>query len=156
MGQIIHPVPVDYGDIDFSWMVGRVIIEVSLLEGGFWRFHFGPDSSIDTQCPWRILEHGRVAVSGEDHGQQFGLPAPVDAVARATLLIASVSITAVELRKGTADILIDFAGDRRLEIIPFSSGYEGWQVRDPFGVSFYAHGGGQISRWPADGRERGR
>jgi hypothetical protein len=32
MGQVIHTVPVDYGDIDFSWMVGRVITEVSLLD----------------------------------------------------------------------------------------------------------------------------
>jgi hypothetical protein len=48
----------------------------------------------------------------------------------------------VQLREGTADLII--AGARwRLEIIPFSSGYESWQMQDPFGNSFVAQGGGE-------------
>lgn len=39
----------------------------------------------------------------------------------------------------------DFSDDVRLEIIPISSGYEGWQMMNPFGTGFFARGGGQIS-----------
>ncbi len=86
-------------------------------------------------------------MSSEDHGHKFGLPAPIDAVAMGMALLAGQSITAVQLLESTADILIDFTGDIRLEIIPTSAGYENWELHDPSGTSYVAQGGGQISRW---------
>lgn len=44
----------------------------------------------------------------------------------------------------------DFSDDVRLEIIPISSGYEGWQMMNPFGTEFFARGGGQISLGKAE------
>jgi hypothetical protein len=147
MGQVIHPSPVRYKDIDLSWMVGQVITQVSFHEPTQWSFVFGPESGIGVECLWRIVEHDRVVLTGEDHGHQFGLPTPVDAVAKSTVLIVGHRIAAVQLREATADILIEFSGGLRLEIIPTSSGYESWQLRDPFGASYFAQGGGQICRW---------
>ena len=88
--------------------------------------------------------HGTIVVSSEDHGQQFGLPAPIDAAARATSLLEDAKVREVKVREGTADILISLAGDIHLEIIPFSSGYEGWQVTCPSGHQIIAQGGGQL------------
>jgi len=147
MDRIIHPEPTSSDDIDLSWMVGRVITDVSFHEPTVWRFSFGREANITVECPWRILDHGRLACSGDDHGQRFGLPAPVDTVAEATHLLSADAVTAVQLREGSADLVIEFSPHLRLEIIPISRGYESWQLSDPFGTSYVAQGGGQICRW---------
>lgn len=133
--------------VDFAWMIGQRIIQVSFNEPSLWFFSFGAKTDIAAQCPWRVLEHGSIAVSHEDHGQKFGLPAPIDAAARASSLLAGVEIKEVKVREGTADILIILARDICLEIIPFSSGYEGWQITCPSGHQVIAQGGGQLCTW---------
>ena len=135
-------------DIDLSWMVGCVIAEVAFLEPETWRFLIGTNVWIAAECPWRIVRDGRIALSSVDHGQIFGLPAPIDAAAAATSLFASGSISAAHLREGTADLLIDFEGNLRLEIIPLSSGYESFEWADPSGDCFFVQGGGNIVRFP--------
>lgn len=135
-------------DIDFSWMRGRTVVEVAFLEPDYWDFVVGPKLCIRAECPWRIIRDGRIALSSDDHSQKFGLPAHIDAAAAATELLARATISAVQLREGTADLLIDFSGGLRLEIIPLSSGYESWQWTDPTGHSFFVQGGGNIVRCP--------
>ena len=131
---------------DFSWMVGRHV-EVSYLEPSLWFFSFGDSLGVSVECPWRLIHQGGIAVSGDDHRQQFGLPAPIDAAVRATSLLTGALVRRVEVRDGTADLYFDFDGDWRLEIIPFSSGYESWKVSAPLGKSIVAQGGGQLSAW---------
>ena len=131
---------------DFSWMVGRQVA-VSFSEPSMWFFSFGGSLGISVECPWRLLEHGQIAVSYADHRQQFGLPAPVDAAALASSLLAGSVIRRVEVREGVADLFIDFDEGRRLEIVPFSSGYESWQVSAPTGKQIIAQGGGRLSAW---------
>jgi hypothetical protein len=95
MGRVIYPSAVGYKDIDLSWMAGRVIVAVSFDEPTLWSFAFGPEAGIGVECLWRIVEHGKVVLTGEDHGHQFGLPAPVDAVAKSTELLAGRHVSAV-------------------------------------------------------------
>lgn len=147
MDHVIHPEPANPGDLDLSWMVGRIITHVTLLQPHVWQFFFGEEAVLTVECPWRILEHGHLVCSGEDHGQQFGLPAPVDAAALAMQLLSTATVTTAHLREGAADILIDFTENRRLEIITLSRGYESWQLADPFGASFVAQGGGRVCTW---------
>ena len=59
-------------------------------------------------------------------------------------LLAGAEVHDVELRDGTLDLLIDFDGERSLEIIPISSGYESWQFSAPNGMSVIAQGGGNL------------
>lgn len=131
---------------DFSWMVGRHA-QVSFSEPATRVVTFGDSLSIRVDCPWRLIHDGGIAVSSDDHRQQFGLPAPVDSAERATSLLAGLAVQCVEIREGTADLFIDFEQGCRLEIIPFSSGYESWQVSTPSGKSVVAQGGGQLSAW---------
>jgi hypothetical protein len=131
---------------DFTWMVGRRA-QVSFGEPATWFVGLGDSLSISVDCPWRLIHDGGIAVSSDDHRQQFGLPAPIDAAGRASSLLAGAVVRRVEVREGTADLFIDFDGDRRLEIIPFSSGYESWQVSTPSGKQVIAQGGGQLSAW---------
>lgn len=88
-----------------------------------------------------------MAVTSEDDGQKFGLPAPVDAALRAADMLRGIKVLAVRLQGGTADIRLDFADDFRLDVIPSSSGYESWQISAPGGHWLVAQGGGQICHW---------
>jgi hypothetical protein len=131
---------------DFSWMIGRTL-SVEFSEPNNWWFSFEDSVGISVECPWRIIEDGSISVSGDDHRQQFGLPAPIDAAAFATQRLAGTPITRVEVRSGTADLVLNLEGGLRLEILPFSSGYESWQVVRPDGKHVVAQGGGQLSSW---------
>ncbi len=131
---------------DFSWMNGRKV-EFSFSEPATWFVTFGDSLTISVCCPWRLIRHGGIAVSSDDHLQKFGLPAPIDAAERATSLLADSTVERVELREGTADLFVYFQDDCRLEIIPLSSGYESWQVSTPSGKRVIAQGGGQLSAW---------
>ena len=130
-------------------MVNRTIQEVRFNEPTQCSFSFSPTIGIWAECPWRLLQAGRVAISSEDHLQQYGLPAPLDAAAVASALLESRPITHVQVRDGTADLFLDFSGGIRLEIIPISSGYESWGVTTPSGFEVIAQGGGQLSGWQA-------
>jgi hypothetical protein len=90
-----------------------------------------------------------VAISSEDHLQQYGLPAPIDAAAVAADILASRAIAHVEVKDGTADLVLEFADGLRLEFLPISSGYESWGVTTPSGFQVVAQGGGQLSGWRA-------
>jgi len=151
MGQFIYSSVVAYKDMDLSWMVGRVITQVLFYDPTPWDFLFGSEAQLRVDCLWRILEDGRIVLTREDHGHQFGLPAPVDAVAKSAELLAGRRITAAQLREGTADMVIEFSGGLLLEVIQNSLGYESWQLRDPSGTSYVAQGGGQLSTWKPDG-----
>jgi Family of unknown function (DUF6188) len=147
MSQIIYPTPVGYGAIDLSWIVGRAVTDVSFVEPNLWRFFFGEPEHIDVECLWRIIKGEHIVRTSEDHGQQFGLPAPVDSAQEAAVLLSQATIVVGNVREATADILIEFSGGLRLEIISDSSGYESWQLYAPAGVCFVAQGGGQICTW---------
>jgi len=150
MGHVIYPQPTSPSDVDLSWMIGRTITSVGFHEPIYWSFQFGEEAHISVECPWRILKRGRTVRSSEDHKQQYGLPAPIDAAAEATKLLSAVKVTTAQLRIGTSDILVEFSEHLRLEIIPISSGYEGWQMTDPFRTEYFAQGGGQICVWRGD------
>jgi len=144
----ISPIAVAPNDfIDLSWLIGRTAESITFDKPSFWVFKFGPDALISVECLWRIIQQSRVVLTSEDHGQRFGLPAPVDAKAECIALLNGQAVTAASLKVVTADLVITFSSDLRLEIIPTSSGYESWQMRDPTGANYVAQGGGQISKW---------
>lgn len=138
MGKVIYPQPTNPSEIDLSWMAGRTITDVSFEEPVHWTFSFGKRGHIGVECPWRILKQGYTTLSSSD---------ATDPSVEATKLLSAVKIDAAQLRVGTSDILIDFSGDLRLEILPISSVYEGWKMVDPFGTEFFAQGGRQICIW---------
>ena len=134
---------------DFSYIVGRVITDVKHIEPSQWSFTVGLSLSVGVECPWRILDAGRIAISSEDHLQQYGLPDRLDAASIAANLLASRPITRVEVRESTADLLLEFEGHLSLEVIPFSTGYESWNIFGPSGFHVVAQGGGQLCIWGA-------
>jgi hypothetical protein len=134
-------------DLDVSWMVGRAFAEVKFSAPASWFFQFGERIEIRTESVWRIVVGGHIALSSEDHEQQYGLPSPVDAEARCRSLIVQVRIERAEVREETRDIVIVFESGARLEILPVSSGYESWEVAGPDGTHAVAQGGGNLAEW---------
>lgn len=131
---------------DFSWMAGRHV-KVSYSEPSWWFFDLGESLKISVECPWRLIYSGNIKVSSDNHRQKFGLPAPIDSATSTTSFLADTVIQHVQVKEGTLDLLIDFEGDYRLEIIPISSGYESWEVEGPAGKHIVAQGGGQFAEW---------
>jgi len=125
-------------------MVGRKV-EVQFEAPLSWFFRLGDSLCISVECPWRVVANGTIAVSGDDHEQRFGLPEPIDSAQKASSLLAGHVVRNVEVSSGTADLRIFFDKEVQLEIIPFSSGYEGWQVSTPSGETVIAQGGGNLA-----------
>lgn len=131
---------------DVSWMVGRSV-NVSTPNGHQWFFNLGDTSCISVECPWRLLLNEKIDVSSEDHNQKYGLLAPIDAAAKANKLLSGLSVVGAEIRHGTGDLLVNFEGDIRLEVIPFFRGYEAWQLTTPQGRVLLAGCGGELFAW---------
>ena len=136
MSNIIHAVPIDIGSVDLLWMVGYSVTEVILREPTLWVFTLSGGGSICTESSWRVLADDKFAVSDSD---EYPSPATLSALSGAL-------VTGAEIRKGAADLVVSFSGERQLEIVSINRGYEAWQIYGPAGTS-YAAQGGQISTW---------
>lgn len=133
--------------IEFKWMIGRKTIKISFRKPESWDFNFAGGGSLSVNCPWRILKNGHIVVSNEDHMQQYGLLKSIEAGQVASELLGSNGIMDVQVREGTADLFLSFDHDIQLQVLPFSSGYESWQLNDLDGNSIIAQGGGNIVTW---------
>jgi hypothetical protein len=124
------------------WLIGRRFESLVAREGD-WLFAFDSRATLSVLCLWRLLENGRIERTSDDHGHQFGLPAPVDAAEACNRLLAKKVVSDVALREGTLDITIRFESGHVLEIIPNSAGYEAWGAYSGTEM-FHAIGGGEI------------
>lgn len=109
-----------------------------------WVLVFDDDASVVVSCLWRLIERGRIRFTSNDEGQQFGLPAPVDAAAELNRRIANAKVDVVTLRDNTLDLELLFDTGHVLQIIPDSSGYESWTA-DERSTQFIAIGGGELA-----------
>jgi hypothetical protein len=111
---------------DISWMVGQSLSEIRYRDPGNWWLHFANGGSLHTESAWRFLVAGRIKLTSQDHGQWFGLPAPVNAEAELWSLLSGKTVQTAEIRDETHDMIITFDSDWRLEIVTLSSAYEIW------------------------------
>ena len=131
-------------NVDFKWMMGRKVINISFRKPESWDFDLEGGGSLSVDCPWRILKDGHIVISNEDHMQKYGLSEPINSGQAATKILVPNHIIDVQVHDGTADLIISFDQNKQLQILPISSGYESWQVNDPNGKSIIAQGGGNI------------
>lgn len=116
-----------------------------------WVFRFGPSASLRVAAPWRIIGKGRIELGHEDHGQQFGLPRPVDGSATAMQLLRGRPVRTFTIAATSADASIDFGDGYLLQIFNSSSGYEGWTLSEVGGRQIIAQGGGSVVTLPKAG-----
>lgn len=137
--------------VQLGWLVGRRFQSLSRREYD-WVAVFDRDAKIVIECLWRLVQSDRIQVTSEDDGQQFGLPAPLDAAAEVNARIAEAAVEAVEVRQGLLDLTLHFSAGHTLQIVPDSSGYEAWNVSNG-SKQFIAIGGGELAVF--DGARRG-
>jgi hypothetical protein len=140
----IHPMgsEIERSMSALDWLVSRRF-ESLVKRDCDWVFQFDKHVTVVVRCLWRLLENGRIRVTGEDHGHIFGLPAPVDCEALVNERLSGAVIHAVELREGTLDFRLQFDSGAVIEFLPNSAGYEAWQVSRA-GQQLIAVGGGEL------------
>ena len=113
-----------------SLLLGHRLDDVVKLDYT-WQFVFSDGVSLQVGCLWRLVVAGKLTLTSEDHGHQFGLPAPVDCVVELRREIVGAAVGDLKVRAGTIDITLAFGSGRTLEVIPTSAGYEAWKVSAP-------------------------
>lgn len=127
---------------DLSWLTEHRLDSVVRNEFN-WDFVFSAAVNLRAECLWRLLIADRIILTSEDHGHQFGLPAPVDCVTELRERVVGANVDAVSVREGTLDLAIHFQTGATLELIPDSSGYEAWQLGGR-NMLVIATGGGRL------------
>src|ERR1022692_4639653 len=112
---------------ELSWLVGHSFQALTKREFD-WVLVFDKKVSLVIECLWRLVENGRIRFTSQDDGQQFGLPAPVDAAGEVNRRLGRSLVEAVELRAGLLDLDLRFSTGHIFQIIPNSSGYEAWNL----------------------------
>lgn len=126
-----------------DWLVKRRLRSMLRREHD-WVFEFDGPATLTVECLWRLLKDGRIRLTSEDDGQQFGLPAPVVGAEETGRYLVGGSIESVDLRAGTLDLDLRFDTGHVLQVLPDSAGYEAWKVTD-LGREFIAVGGGELA-----------
>ncbi len=110
-----------------------------------WCFDFQGGLCLRVASPWRMMSDGRIAIGWQDDGQQFGLPAPIDAVEVINSLVRGRPVSDSTLDESSGDLSIVFEGGPVLQVFNSSSGYEGWQLFGPGGKTLVGLGGGSVA-----------
>jgi Family of unknown function (DUF6188) len=129
-----------------SALSGLRCTDVTGFSAESWKFDFEGKVVLQVYCPWRIITDKGIVLGNADHGQRFGLPAPIDAQHEARKLL-SERVLKVTIREKTADLLIEFEKGSCLEVFNSSSGYEGWECSSKNGLLVIARGGGDYESW---------
>jgi hypothetical protein len=107
---------------------GLTVSKIEKLPPDYWVFQFGNGVVLSTQSQWRLLSQNAILLTSKDDGQQYGLPEPVDAVARIRELLESRVVSEVEVDQASADFTVYFDNGTVLQIVNLSSGYEAWTL----------------------------
>lgn len=93
-------------------------------DGSCWYFYFADKIFISSSGFWRLLTDDKIELVSLDHGQQFGLPKPLDLLEELTKRLAGKHLIKIEVIKDTYDLVLTLTEGHRLEIYISSSGYE--------------------------------
>ena len=127
-------------------LIGRQLLSVEKMDYT-WFFGFGTGVTLATESPWRFIEQGRIVASSEDHGHQFGLPAPTDAAREVMSRAAGRTVEAAPVASDSGDLMVMFPGRAYLQLLQLSSGYESWRLSAD-GSESICMGGGNIAHLP--------
>jgi len=98
--------------------------------------YFSDGSRLRTDY-WRIIHDGKAQTSSFDHGQKYGLPAPIDAFARIAEALDGRTLEEAKWDSRTGDVLLLFQPNVELQVFNFT-GYEDWEIH-------FSNGSGEYS-----------
>ncbi len=133
-------------NFDFSELVGQSLTLVR-NEGASWSFILSGGDAIFTEEPWRLVTPQGILIASMDDRERFGLPSAIDAAEAVTEALQGEVVTRVRYDPCTGDLEIKINGDRKLQFLQLSSGYESWRLhlRD---TEFICLGGGALAEFP--------
>ena len=126
---------------DMKWMIGRSITEVEKTDYT-WFFRFDDGTVIGTEDCWRLIANGRIVITSEDHGHQFGLDSPVDATGVIKAETNGKTVNGIEVDNNTGDLTL-FMESTFLTFLCLSAGYEAWHMTH-CEIEFICMGGGKV------------
>jgi len=86
---------------------------------------------------WRVIKDGKVVVTSFDHEQQYGLPAPIDAIAELQGQLQDRTVVDATLDGESGDLLFAFSDNIKFRIFNFTC-YEVWEIHFPDGTGKYS------------------
>lgn len=86
---------------------------------------------------WRIIKDGKVVRTSFDHEQQYGLPAPIDAIAELQVELQGRTVVDAALDGESGDLLFAFSEDIKFRVFNFTC-YEVWEIHFPDGSGEYS------------------
>lgn len=93
-----------------------------------WRFIFADKVIVSVSGFWRLLEKNQIVLVSLDHGQQFGLPKPVDLEEQIENKLSAQKLTKIEINKNTGDLSLLLTDEFKLEVYIASTGYETYDI----------------------------
>lgn len=98
-------------------------------------FSEGPELRADY---WRLARDGKAKISSFDHQQQYGLPAPLDAITELQHELQNKIVSDANLDKETGDIFFQFTESVKVQIFNLT-GYEVWEIQFPDGTTEFSN-----------------
>jgi len=89
-----------------------------------WHFSFADKIGISVSGFWRLLEKNHIVLVSLDHGHKFGLTEPLDLKEEIKNRLTAKKIIKIVVNKDTADLILTFTDQFKLEIYIASSNYE--------------------------------
>lgn len=133
-------------NFDPSELVGQSLTLVR-NEGMSWSFILSGGDAIFTEEPWRVVTPQGILISSLDDRERFGLPAPIDAAEAVTDALQGEMVIGASYDPRTGDLEIEISGDRKLQFLQLSSGYESWRLH-LHDTEFICLGGGALAEFP--------
>lgn len=112
--------------------------------GSSWYLYFDNNVSFSLYTIWRLFNNDIVTLISKDHGQQFGLPKPVDLITDLKSHLENKALKEIQIEKNTGDLILNFEENVKLVAYISSMGYESYEVNTD-GKRFIAQGGGSIA-----------
>ena len=94
------------------------------VDANSWNFVFDKNIGLYISGFWRLLKDDKIILVSLDHGQQFGLPKPVDLQELTTIKLTGKKLLSIDVKKDTFDLLLTFTERLKLEVFIASTGYE--------------------------------
>jgi hypothetical protein len=116
-------------DQDITITANSIFDSVSYDENAdSWIINFRNNISLFASTLWRLLKDDQIQLVSTDHGQQFGLPKPVDIVKELSDLLSGQILIEIKIKKNTADIVLTLTDSFQIEIFISSGGYESYSI----------------------------
>ena len=116
-------------------MIDRAIerVYVDNVASRSWRFEFTDGGSLRVDSLWRVLAHGRAAVSSGDAYVRLIRPELPDSSEAAAARLRSRKIKGAFVRPESGDMVVELEGSVTLEAVVPSVSYESWTLYFPNG-----------------------